>query len=229
MADKSIVVLISGNGSNLQAIIDAVEDAYINAHISAVISNQPDAYGLIRAQQHNIPAHVINHADYTDRTLFDQALRHCIDQYDPALIVLAGFLRILTPEFVEHYKGRMLNIHPSLLPAYPGLNTHRRAIEAGDTQHGSTVHFVTADLDSGPLIIQARLDVPDTLLSADEAAQQLAIRILEKEHIIYPLAIKWFIEDRLKLSQNGVELDGKLLDKPVLLQNVKEHLPDRSM
>jgi len=229
MKNKKIVVLISGNGSNLQALIDATEDSYINATISAVISNRAGAYGLERARRGNIPTHIIEHTNFNDRCQFDLALQECIDQYQPDLVVLAGFLRILSTDFVEHYHSRMLNIHPSLLPKYPGLNTHQRAIEAGDTQHGTTVHFVTPELDSGPLIIQASREIKNNKLPIEEATQQLAHQILEQEHIIYPLAVKWFIEDRLNLGQNGVELDGELLKAPVQLETVSEKLPTKKI
>jgi len=226
MADKKIVVLISGNGSNLQAIMDSIEESYFKAKISAVISNRPDAYGLIRAQRQSIPTHIIDHTAYDDRNHFDTALRKQLDQYQPDLIILAGFLRILTPSFVEHYQNKMLNIHPSLLPKYPGLDTHQRAIDSGDTQHGTTVHFVTSDLDSGPLIIQACIELTNRQRALNKPALRLADQILEQEHIIYPLAIKWFVEDRLELSQNGVTLDGKLLSSPVQLQAVTDKLRD---
>ncbi len=221
MSDKKIVILISGNGSNLQAIIDSVADSYIQASIAAVISNRANAYGLIRAQHHKIPTHIIEHTQYTERIQFDKALQNCIDQYQPDLLILAGFLRILSADFVQHFHAKILNIHPSLLPKYPGLNTHQRALDAGDTTHGTTVHFVTPDLDSGPLIIQASKEITSAHQASDHPALQLANDILEQEHIIYPLAIKWFIEDRLKLSQNGAELDGELLRAPKQLQTIQ--------
>jgi len=151
---KKIVVLISGNGSNLQAVIDACEDKKINGDVVAVISNKPDVYGLERATNHNITANVVNHKSYDSREEYDEHLQVEIDKHQPDLVVLAGFMRILTPQFVEHYQGRMINIHPSLLPKYQGLNTHQRAIDAGDDVHGVSVHFVTAELDGGPVILQ---------------------------------------------------------------------------
>ena len=207
-----MVVLISGSGSNLQAIIDEIE-AGLPAEIRAVISNEPDAYGLTRAREAGIPAQVINHRDYASRKAFDQALMKCIDHYQPALIVLAGFMRILTTEFVEHYAGRMLNIHPSLLPRYQGLNTHQRVLDAGDAIHGVSVHFVTPELDGGPVILQAEIPV-----HAKDDADALAQRIHTQEHIIYPRVIRWFAEGRLRLEDNTVLLD----EKPVKLPKIQE-------
>jgi len=207
-----MVVLISGSGSNLQAIIDEIE-AGLPAEIRAVISNEPDAYGLTRAREAGIPAQVINHRDYASRKAFDQALMKCIDHYQPALIVLAGFMRILTTEFVEHYAGRMLNIHPSLLPRYQGLNTHQRVLDAGDAIHGVSVHFVTPELDGGPVILQAEIPV-----HAKDDADALAQRIHTQEHIIYPRVIRWFAEGRLRLEGNTVLLD----EKPVKLPKIED-------
>ena len=162
MAEKSIVVLISGSGSNLQAIIDAIASGQINGRIAAVLSNKEEAFGLERAEKAGIPQIVINHQAFDSRESFDAAMMEAIDSHQPDLIVLAGFMRILTPAFVRHYQGRMLNIHPSLLPKYKGLNTHLRAIEAGDSQHGCTVHFVTEELDGGPPALQAPVDILPT-------------------------------------------------------------------
>ena len=206
-----IVVLISGSGSNLQALIDAVEEGAIPGEIAAVISNKPDAYGLARAKQANITTSVVDHTTFESRAHFDAALLRDIERFQPNLVVLAGFMRILTDDFVRRYTGRMLNIHPSLLPLYPGLNTHQRAIEAGDADHGVTVHFVTPELDSGPNIIQAKVailpqDTPDTL----------AARVQTQEHIIYPIAVKWFIEGRLTMSADG---QHALLDNETLPEN----------
>jgi phosphoribosylglycinamide formyltransferase-1 len=205
-----IVVLISGNGSNLQAIIDAVQQRLLPAQLSAVISNRPDAYGLQRARRAAVPTQIVNHKDYADRLSFDRALIATIDEYQPDLVVLAGFMRILSDEFVTHYRGRLLNIHPSLLPKFRGLDTHRRAIESQEKEHGATVHFVTQELDGGPAIIQARLPV-----SPNETPKELAARVLEKEHIIYPRAIQWFAQGRLHLEDSKVMLDGKPLEQPV--------------
>ena len=180
-----VVVLISGSGSNLQALIDT--QAETNTRIVAVISNVPDAYGLIRAAQAGIPAIVLEHSQYADREAFDAALRQEIDSYQPKLVVLAGFMRILTAGFTDHYHGRLLNIHPSLLPKYKELHTHRRALEAGDSEHGVTVHFVTSKLDDGAHIIQAKVPV-----HADDTEETLQKRVLVQEHIIYPVAVGWF-------------------------------------
>ncbi len=201
----NIVVLISGSGSNLQAIIDGLAGHPI-ARICAVVSNRADAYGLIRAEQAGIAQHVLNHKDFTDRLAFDTALISVIDQYQPDLVVLAGFMRILTPAFARHYTQRLLNIHPSLLPKHKGLNTHQRAIDAGDTEHGCSVHFVTEELDGGPVVIQAAFAI-----QADDNAEQLAQKTHALEHQIYPLAARWFAEKRLRLTEQGAVLDGQLL------------------
>ncbi|KEA62727.1 Phosphoribosylglycinamide formyltransferase [Marinobacterium lacunae] len=206
MSDKKIVVLISGSGSNLQAIIDSIEAGTIAGRISAVISNKADAYGLTRAQNAGIATQVLNHKQFADRAAFDQALQESIDSYQPDLVVLAGFMRILTPEFVRHYAGRLFNIHPSLLPLYKGLHTHQRALEAGDREHGCTVHFVTEELDGGPLVVQAPIPV-----TADDDADSLQQRVHTLEHRIYPLAVSWFCAGRLKLTDAGVVLDGEHL------------------
>ncbi len=199
-----IVVLISGSGSNLQAMIDAIDAGELPAEIRAVISNEPGVRGLERARKAGIPAEVIDHRDYDSRAAFDQALMARIDHYRPQLVVLAGFMRILTEEFVNHYAGRMLNIHPSLLPRYQGLNTHQRVLDAGDEIHGVSVHFVTPELDGGPVILQAEVPV-----HAGDDAEALAERIHRQEHIIYPLVIRWFAEGRLRLAGDSVLLDGK--------------------
>ena len=211
-----VVVLISGGGTNLQAIIDAAEQG-LPIKIRAVISNRPDAYGLERARRAGIPTEVLDHRDYPDRESFDRALARLIDSYQPELVLLAGFMRILTPGFVHHYAGRMFNIHPSLLPRHQGLHTHERALQAGDSEHGASIHFVTEELDGGPVILQARVpvkegDTPDTL----------AARVLEQEHRIYPLAVKWFAEGRLALDGNRVLFDGRPLQKPLQLDEVEE-------
>jgi phosphoribosylglycinamide formyltransferase-1 len=186
MKKLSVVILISGRGSNMQAIVEARDPL---VEIRAVISNRADAAGLIFAQQQGIVTEVVDHKEFTTRETFDRALIACIDQYSPDLLVLAGFMRILTPEFVTHYEGRLINIHPSLLPKYKGLHTHARVLAAGETEHGATVHFVTAELDAGPTILQARVPV---LPTDDE--NSLAARVLEQEHQIYPQAIHWFAE-----------------------------------
>ena len=214
----SVVVLISGRGSNLQAIIDAINSQQLNAEIRAVISNRPGVKGLERARAAGIPARVLDHNDYDDRDSFDLALQSLIDSFQPELLVLAGFMRILTNHFVDHYKGRMLNIHPSLLPAFTGLNTHQRVLDAGHKQHGVSVHFVTNELDSGPLVIQAVIPV-----LSDDTAESLAQRIHQQEHIIYPMAISWFADGRLSCKNNQVFLDNQALVRtPHLLDNKLE-------
>lgn len=198
-----VVVLISGSGSNLQALIDAIEEGRVPAKICAVISNKDNVKGLDRAAQHNIPAFVINHKAFPSRESFDERLQEIIDSQGADLVVLAGFMRILTPAFTEHYKGRMLNIHPSLLPKYQGLNTHQRAIDAGDKEAGVTVHFVTAELDGGPPVIQARVPIEE-----NDTAETLAARVLVQEHLIYPEAVKWFSEGRLTMEDGVAVVDG---------------------
>lgn len=201
MADKRIVVLISGSGSNLQAIIDHIDAGQVAGRIAAVISNRADAFGLSRAAQAGIEARVLEHKGFPDRLAFDQALQTMIDSYRPDLVVLAGFMRILTPEFVRHYAGRLVNIHPSLLPKYKGLHTHQRALEAGEAEHGCTVHFVTEELDGGPLIVQAA-----TAVQAEDNADSLQQRVHQLEHQIYPLAVEWFCADRLHLGKTACGL-----------------------
>ncbi|WP_350304837.1 phosphoribosylglycinamide formyltransferase [Photorhabdus viridis] len=203
---KNIVVLISGNGSNLQAVIDACQQNKISGRICAVFSNTADAYGLLRAKQAEIPAHVVSPKNYADRQAYDQALKHAIDQYQPDLVVLAGYMRILTPDFVQHYFGRLLNIHPSLLPKYPGLHTHRKAMENGDTEHGTSVHFVTEELDGGPVILQAKVPI-----FANDQESEVIKRIQTQEHDIYPLVINWFVEGRLSMVNGKAYLDGNTL------------------
>jgi phosphoribosylglycinamide formyltransferase-1 len=206
-----IVVLVSGSGSNLQAIIDDAQ-ADLPVDIRAVISNKADAYGLERARKANIPTRVLEHTAFEDRPAYDQALMTLIDEYQPALVILAGFMRILTPSFVSHYQGRLLNIHPSLLPKYRGLHTHQRVLESGDRQHGASVHLVTEELDGGPLILQVTVPIePDD----DEAS--LAARVLTQEHIIYPTVIRWFAEGRLSVTNGVIEMDGVTLDGPKLM------------
>lgn len=206
MSKSRVVVLISGSGSNLQAIIDAAENPDYPAQVVAVISNKAQVKGLERAHAAGIPAYVLDHQQFGGRDAFDAALAKLIDGFSPDLVVLAGFMRILTPDFVQHYQGRLLNIHPSLLPKYPGLNTHRRALAAGDTHHGVTVHFVTAELDGGPAIVQAQVDI-----CATDNEAELAKRVLQQEHIIYPLAVRWFAEQRVMLENGGAVLDGQVL------------------
>ncbi|WP_241650067.1 phosphoribosylglycinamide formyltransferase [Rosenbergiella collisarenosi] len=203
---KRIVVLISGSGSNLQAIIDACQLGRLNAEIVAVFSNKTDAFGLQRAQRAGIATQSLAIGDYADRQAFDRALMQSIDRYQPDLIVLAGYMRILSSSFVSHYLGRLLNIHPSLLPKYPGLHTHRRALENGDSEHGVSVHFVTEQLDGGPVILQASIPV-----LPDDTEQDLAERLLIEEHRIYPQVIQWWVEGRLSLRGDRAWLDNEPL------------------
>ncbi|PCI14616.1 MAG: phosphoribosylglycinamide formyltransferase [Thiotrichales bacterium] len=205
-----IVVLISGSGSNLQAIIDAIRDDDLAVEIRAVVSNRADAYGLTRARAANIPAEVVDHKAFDSRAKYEAVLQKLIDQHEPALVILAGYMRILGEAFVGHYQGRMLNIHPSLLPAFPGLNTHQRALDAKATEHGASIHFVTNELDGGPVILQG--SVP--LLPNDDA-QSLAKRVYRQEHQIYPLAIRWFAEGRLTTDAGNVRFEHKLLTRPI--------------
>ena len=201
-----VVVLLSGTGSNLQALIDSDDVKASPANIRAVISNRADAYGLQRAKDAGIDTRVLDHKAFEGREAFDAALIEVIDEFKPQLVVLAGFMRILSADFVRHYQGRLLNIHPSLLPKYKGLHTHQRALEAGDGEHGCSVHFVTEELDGGPLVVQAVIPVE----SAD-SPHSLAQRVHAQEHRIYPLAVRWFAEGRLSLDEQGALLDGQLL------------------
>lgn len=209
-----VVILISGNGSNLQAIIDAVADHRLHVQIAAVISNRADAGGLERARRAGLHTAVVDHRSHPDRASFDGALREAIDAHRPELVVLAGFMRILTGPFVDHYRGRMLNIHPSLLPQFRGLDTHARALAAGVEEHGASVHFVTSELDGGPVVAQVRVPV-----ESGDTAQDLAARVLEQEHRLYPLVIEWFAQNRLQLRNDGkLSLDGRELRVPCRLQ-----------
>ena len=191
---KNIVILISGRGSNLQALLKAK----LPCKIAAVISNRADSEGLDIAKAHNIPTAVVEHRDYSDRDSFDAKLVRTIDNFHPDFIALAGFMRILTPNFVAHYHGKLINIHPSLLPAYGGLETHARALRDGVKIHGCTVHFVTSDLDHGPIIIQAAVPV-----LRDDTVQTLAARVLREEHRIYPQAVRWLCLEQIELSEQG--------------------------
>lgn len=199
---KNIVVLISGNGSNLQAVIDACRANKITGNVVTVLSNKADAYGLERAKLANIPAYFVDPTLYNDRADYDKALIEKIDTYQPDIVVLAGFMRILSPDFVTHYQHKLLNIHPSLLPKYPGLHTHRQVLANKDSFHGVTVHFVTEKLDGGPMIIQARIPV-----LPDDTEQSLQARIQTEEYRIYPLAISWLADERLKMKNNQAFLD----------------------
>ena len=194
---SSVVVLISGRGSNLQALLDA------GLPVSAVISNVPGAAGLAIAAKRGVPIQVVSHKDFASRESFDDALAKEIDRYSPRLVALAGFMRVLTPGFVQRYRGRMLNIHPSLLPAFPGLNTHERALAEGVKLHGCSVHFVTADLDHGPIVAQAAIPV-----RREDTAASLALRVLKQEHVIYPRAVRWFLDGKLVIESGAVSVKG---------------------
>jgi len=206
----SAAILISGSGSNLQSIIDASAREEIAVDIAVVLSNKAEAKGLNRARKAEIPVECIENGDFADRQSFDQALAERLDQYFPDMIILAGFMRILSPEFVAHYEGRILNIHPSLLPAYPGLHTHQRAIDNKEGWHGCTVHFVTDELDGGPPIVQGRVPILD-----DDDADTLAARVLEVEHKIYPIAADLLAGGRVNCEYGVAYLDGKPLIEPI--------------
>ncbi|BBB22339.1 phosphoribosylglycinamide formyltransferase 1 [Abyssogena phaseoliformis symbiont OG214] len=198
------VVLISGSGSNLQSIIN--HSTAIDLDIKAIISNHNNAYGLKRAERANIPTHILSHKQFSSREEFDQALSSIINQYNPEIVILAGFMRILSAKFTRQYSGKMLNIHPSLLPKFQGLNTHQRVIEAKESQHGVSIHFVTEQLDGGPIIAQASVEVIDT-----DTTESLAKRVLLEEHKLFLKVIHWFTQGRLKLEKNHAMLDGKIL------------------
>lgn len=199
---KNIVILISGRGSNMEALVRALETEGWPARIAAVISNKPEAKGLEFAAARGIPTAVVANKEYATRAEFDAALQETIDRFAPDLVVLAGFMRILTAPFVEHYAGRMLNIHPSLLPLFPGLGTHQQAIDAGEKEHGATVHFVTAELDHGPVVAQARVPV-----LPDDTEDTLSARVLVEEHKLYPYAVRLFVEDRLSIENGDVRIN----------------------
>jgi len=211
-----VVVLISGNGSNLQALLDRGDSSGCGYQIVAVVSNRTDAYGLQRAAQAGVPGITLDHQSFDSRETFDAELMKIIDRHAPDLVVLAGFMRILSAAFVRHYAGRLLNIHPSLLPAYKGTNTHQRVLDAGDTEHGVSVHFVTEELDGGPVILQAVVPV-----RSGDTKDTLASRIAIEEHRIYPEVVTWFANRRLVVNCEGVWLDGKALPSGGLRQ-----LPD---
>lgn len=204
---KRLVILISGRGSNMEAILRSD----LPVVVAAVISNEPDARGLEIARAHGITTAVVSHRSYPDREAFERALAEAIDRHAPDLVVLAGFMRVLTAGFVQRYRGRLVNIHPSLLPAFPGLHTHRRVLEAGVRIHGCTVHYVTESLDHGPIIIQAAVPV-----LPDDDEERLAARVLAQEHRIYPQAIRWIVEGRLRLVEGRVEVAGAKVPSGVL-------------
>jgi phosphoribosylglycinamide formyltransferase-1 len=203
---KNIVVLVSGNGTNLQAIIDACHSDITDGKVTAVFSNKADAFALERAEKAGASAIFIDPKAFDTRDAFDQSLMEQIDQFEPTLIILAGYMRILSGEFVRHYMGKMINIHPSLLPKYPGLNTYQRAILAGDEEHGTSVHFVTEQLDGGPVILQAKVPILD-----DDTIDSLTKKVQAEEHRIYPLVAKWFIEDRIRMENGIAYFDDKEL------------------
>ncbi len=200
-----LVVLISGHGSNLQAILDAIAHG-LPVEIKSVISNERDAFGIERAQQANIPTHVVPHRDFSSQEAFEQHVQQTIDSYSPKLVVLAGFMRKLSPRFASHYHGRMINIHPSLLPKHKGLHAHRQVLEAGETEHGASVHYVTEDVDGGPIICQAKLAV-----RPEDTEETLKARVHELEHVIYPQVLAWIAAGRLTLQDHRVLLDNRPL------------------
>lgn len=207
-----IVVLISGSGTNLQALIDAQASGKLgSATIVGVFSNRPGVAGLSRAEAAGIPTAMLDHKTFEDRASFDRAMLAILSDWQPDLVVLAGFMRLLTPEFVARFAGRMLNIHPSLLPRYPGLNTHQRALDAGDSEHGATIHFVTSELDGGPPILQARVKT-----APNDSAESLAQKVQRKEHQIYPAVVRWFADGRLTMQSGQAYMDGKPITAPGL-------------
>jgi phosphoribosylglycinamide formyltransferase 1 len=211
MKPLSLVVLISGSGSNLQAIIDSIEDGRLNAQIKAVISNRPDAYGLQRAREHGIEAISLDHKAFSERVLFDQQLQQQIDLFQPDMIVLAGYMRILSEGFINHYWPNMINIHPSLLPKYQGLNTHQRALDNKDSLHGASIHVVTPELDSGPVILQGQFEIEE-----GDDASKLQQKTHRLEHQMYPQVLQWLAEKRLQFNQGVPEFDHAPLQQPIL-------------
>lgn len=216
MADPAplptIVVLASGSGTNVQALIHASREREFPGQIIAVGCNRPNAFVLERAAQANVPTFVVDHTRHDSREAFDAALMAELRRYNPDLIVLAGFMRILTDDFVRAFRGRMLNVHPSLLPKFTGLNTHQRALDAGESVHGTSVHFVTEELDGGPVIAQA-----EVAIAADDTAESLAERVQAQEHLLYPIVVRWFCEGRIQLGSEGVLFDGQPLKQPMRL------------
>jgi len=215
-----VVALISGRGSNLQALVDGCAAGRIDARIVAVISNRPEAAGLARAAAAGIATAALDHKAFAGRESFDAALAEAIDSHRPDLLVLAGFMRILSDGFIRRYAGRLLNIHPSLLPKYPGLHTHRRALAAGDHEAGASVHFVTEELDGGPVALQVHVPI-----MPGDTVDALAARVLAGEHRIFPLAVQWFANGRLAMDGRTVTLDGEPLPRPVTLQDQEKSTP----
>jgi len=212
-----VVVLISGRGTNLQSLIDGWRSGALAIDLCGVISNEPGAQGLQRAVLAGIPTAVVDQREFSSRTAFDLALQKTVGALAPDLVVLAGFMKVLSKEFVDHFAGRMLNIHPSLLPRHPGLNTHRRAIAAGDTEHGASVHFVTGELDGGPVIVQARVPI-----RGGDTPERLAERVLGREHQIFPIAVRWYAEGKLATDGAKVYFEGQPLSSPILHQTEDE-------
>lgn len=210
-----LVVLFSGRGSNLAAIVDAIQQSRLHAVIAGVVCNRPDAPGLDVANNARLPTTVLDHTRFATREAFDRELVRTIDQYIPDWVVLAGFMRVLTPPTVHHYRNRLINIHPSLLPAFPGLDTHRRAIQAGATEHGASVHLVQEAIDSGPVIAQVRIPV-----LTNDTPEQLAERVLAQEHRVYPTVLEWLARGRLVVNDEVVRLDGAVLLSPVILRAI---------
>lgn len=211
-----LIVLISGNGSNLQAIIDAIESERLNAEISAIISNRTDAFGLERARLHKIPAFVLPSLKSQSRMDYDKELASVIQNLDQQigfdLIVLAGFMRIFTELFVQQFSGRIINIHPSLLPKYRGLNTHKKALDNEDAEHGCSIHYVTPELDGGPVIAQAK-----TLIEAEDTVSSLSAKVQQQEHKLYPLILQWFAQKRIAMQDDKIILDGTVIEEPILI------------
>ena len=207
-----VVVLISGRGSNFIALLQAQRQSRLPIRITAVISNRPDAQGLHAAREAGIPVRVLSHRGFDGRDAFDASLMETIDEFRPGLVILAGFMRILTAGFVERYRGRMLNIHPSLLPDFPGLHTHRRALEADRTEHGASVHFVTSQVDGGPVVAQVRVSI-----RPEDTARTLEDRVLREEHRLFPMVVHWFARGRLRLTESGPTLDGRAITTPLIL------------
>ena len=203
---KRILVLISGNGSNLQTLLDHCASGKVAGEVVGVISNRADAYGLVRAKEAGVATAILAQQQFASRAEYDVALLALMDDYQPDLVVLAGFMRILSADLVRHFAGRMINIHPSLLPKYQGLHTHQRAIDDGEREHGASVHFVTEELDGGPVILQARVPIFE-----GDSADEVAARVQVQEHSIYPLVVQWFCEGRLKMQEGAALLDDLLL------------------
>lgn len=218
--DLAAVALVSGRGTNLEALLATRAAGWLPLELRAVISNRPNARALRRAVDHGVAAETVDHTRYPDRDAFEADLCTAIDRHAPELVILGGFMRILSTEFIDHYAGRLINIHPSLLPDFKGLDTHRRALEAGVARHGATVHFVTPNLDAGPAVLQATVAVRD-----DDDADTLAARVLEREHRIYPLAVRWFAEGRLTFDGESAWLDGRDLAEPVVDPPEIEEVP----